>query len=282
VNKSVETEKTDNVTETDDYSFEESDVDSDGMVTQTLGNNGRIDITNTGTITVNASKKWTVSHNECSSVKVELYATGTMDFRSFNAFGYYDDNYYFSYWKSDVDYTLPDNSSLSLDYDSTYKFDDDGTVNNGKRTFTVYLGSFELSKKYNWKDVAENIPTEIDTGYSTITFENFYLRETPVGDYMPSYTNSSNGKVIKTQDMTVNLDGKETDIKVVPISISSTGGTNTGKVTITNSKYYTLPSAGGIGTVWFTVGGVVIMITACLAYIIYRRRRKITVQGGDR
>ena len=44
---------------------------------------------------------------------------------------------------------------------------------------------------------------------------------------------------------------------------------------IVNNTYYALPSTGGSGTQWFTVGGLGLMVLAgCGLYLIKRRRGK--------
>jgi LPXTG-motif cell wall-anchored protein len=55
---------------------------------------------------------------------------------------------------------------------------------------------------------------------------------------------------------------------------------SSGKVEITNSKNYSLPEAGGIGTMWFTLCGTAIIV-GCFMYIIYRRKNDYTKQGGE-
>jgi LPXTG-motif cell wall-anchored protein len=55
------------------------------------------------------------------------------------------------------------------------------------------------------------------------------------------------------------------------------------EVIITNSKSYTLPDSGGVGTKWFTLSGMTIIIAASFMYILLKNKRKEkrAGEGGD-
>jgi LPXTG-motif cell wall-anchored protein len=47
------------------------------------------------------------------------------------------------------------------------------------------------------------------------------------------------------------------------------------------STAYEFPETGGVGTKWFTIGGLAIITAGCLIYVIYRRKIIKTIRGGE-
>jgi hypothetical protein len=66
-----------------------------------------------------------------------------------------------------------------------------------------------------------------------------------------------------------------TSIQVYPLSGSQA-------VTVTNAVTYSLPDSGGPGTLWYTLGGVILLGSACTLYTFGTRRKPRRGRGGER
>lgn len=74
--------------------------------------------------------------------------------------------------------------------------------------------------------------------------------------------------------ITVNLDGSLT-ISGTDVTLAQRTDETTGVVTYSynfeNTPMYELPSTGGIGTYWYTIGGMLLMMAAAL--ILYKKKK---------
>jgi hypothetical protein len=53
--------------------------------------------------------------------------------------------------------------------------------------------------------------------------------------------------------------------------VTSAAGTGTTDVTVTNTSDYILPASGGPGTVWYTLGGLLLLMCSIILYITKER-----------
>lgn len=121
--------------------------------------------------------------------------------------------------------------------------------------------------------------TENDT-LSTITINEvdgkLIIKGLPAGTYTLTETKSPAGYTLLTQPITIVINAKEdgtfkdATIDGTPVTTSVVDGMI--PVEVKNSKGFTLPSTGGMGTYLFTVGGIVIMAGAAFALIAMKKR----------
>lgn len=111
----------------------------------------------------------------------------------------------------------------------------------------------------------------------------YILKETkaPAGYNLPSHTFS----VTITDDKTISVENGNTTITDTPNGKpeyipNDNGATKTDRadgyehITITNTQGFTLPTTGGMGTVLFTAGGVVLMGAGLVLLVVFLRRRR--------
>lgn len=110
--------------------------------------------------------------------------------------------------------------------------------------------------KLSGLDVGEYLLTEVQApaGYNKLSAPiSIIIKDDKAGtgsgpDGKPEYTNSEDGKEVEATD------------GYVP-------------VTVTNTQGFTLPTTGGMGTVLFTAGGVVLMGAGLVLLVVFLRRR---------
>jgi LPXTG-motif cell wall-anchored protein len=256
--------KEENTSNTVFYSFAESYDSTTGVVTQRLGNNGVLNISKDDTLTVNVSKSWDADDTDHPDyVMVSLYVKGT----------------------------------------KTYE---DGT----KEEFTEIYGTEQLDDSNNWKHAWEKLPREKVKNGVTYSYDIYYVGETYVeGSYTPVYTdgdgNAISSETIPIEMMvpdfggTSNTTTTETEATVEttetaettesaeneslsPMSMQipyvkvtynySVVSAMNGTVNITNHTSYKLPSSGGIGNIWFTLGAITSIFVALIMYILNKRK----------
>jgi LPXTG-motif cell wall-anchored protein len=147
------------------------------------------------------------------------------------------------------------------------------TQNGTTQTFTEVVDTATLDKDNKWNYSWSGLPSQSSDG--TKTYTEYYIREIPIDGYTASYKDA-NDKTISTQQLTVKINNKDEDVYAVSAS--------SGKVVITNTRFYSLPSTGGSGTYQFTFVGLTLMIVAGFMYIIIYRRNKNRnkeVKGDD-
>lgn len=126
-----------------------------------------------------------------------------------------------------------------------------------------------------WNKVSDT-PVE---GYDSITSGDngkFKLQNLPVGKYLLYEIEAATGYICPTEPWKITV-GNGGTVTVTDSKDESVGSIVEGKITIykiTNTKLYSLPSAGGPGIYGFTISGVAILATALLLFINNKRREK--------
>ena len=126
-----------------------------------------------------------------------------------------------------------------------------------------------------WNKVSDT-PVE---GYDSITSGDngkFKLQNLPVGKYLLYEIEAATGYICPTEPWKITV-GNGGTVTVTDSKDESVGSIVEGKITIykiTNTKLYSLPSAGGPGIYGFTISGVAILATALLLFINNKRREE--------
>ena len=126
-----------------------------------------------------------------------------------------------------------------------------------------------------WNKVSDT-PVE---GYDSITSGDngkFKLQNLPVGKYLLYEIEAATGYICPTEPWKITV-GNGGTVTVTDSKDESVGSIVEGKITIykiTNTKLYSLPSAGGPGIYGFTISGVAILATAFLLFINNKRREE--------
>ena len=116
-------------------------------------------------------------------------------------------------------------------------------------------------------------------GYDSITSGDngkFKLQNLPVGKYLLYEIEAATGYICPTEPWKITV-GNGGAVTVTDSKDESVGSIVEGKITIykiTNTKVYSLPSAGGPGIYGFTISGVAILATALLLFINNKRREE--------
>lgn len=92
---------------------------------------------------------------------------------------------------------------------------------------------------------------------------DYCVREVPVDGYSTSYKDAKRTAV-----------AADTNAAVVDLTDVRDGKTAVVKVTVTNTAGRELPHTGGAGTLWFTFGGLALLMMAIYIFIKPRRRRE--------
>jgi LPXTG-motif cell wall-anchored protein len=155
----------------------------------------------------------------------------------------------------------------------------DGTIVNNSTgatmgTFNWLQETAELNEANNWTYTWTGLPKKEDLGAITYYYTNYYVREVPMEGYAATYKDKD-GNAMETQSFTY------LSTEVSTYSYSGTTETkehtvdvaaaNSGKVTIVNTKAYKLPESGGIGTNWFALSGLIMLLTAT-GFVCIRRK----------
>lgn len=155
----------------------------------------------------------------------------------------------------------------------------DATSGNGLNNaeFTLSDGTDEVIKF-----VVNNGNVVVDESetLSTVTIgeENgkLIIKGLPAGTYTLTETKSPAGYTLLTQPITIVINAKEDgtfdSATIDGTSVKSGVVKGMVPVEVKNSKGFTLPSTGGMGTYLFTIGGIVIMAGAAFALIAMKKR----------
>jgi hypothetical protein len=140
-----------------------------------------------------------------------------------------------------------------------------------------------LTAEDNWtatipapQTVQKEMGDELQTSH-----RNYYVEEVAVDGYAATYT--VDGQTVEGQTKTVTINTVSSsglpssttkDTVVYPMGTSQS-------VTITNAITYSLPDSGGPGTLWYTLGGVILLGSACTLYTFGTRRKPRRGIGGE-
>jgi Mg-chelatase subunit ChlD len=236
--------KVENASGTTADSFIET-VNSDGSVTQLLGNNGKLVLNRAESMNITVKKVW--ESTPANKVSVQLCYSGTRTY-------------------------TPTGQSIP---------------------FTTVDSTVELNAANNWQYTWTGLPKEETSGDWVTNYTNFYVREVPMEGYSATYQDKD-GNDLQSQEFTytttsatANASNELNAYAVGDVTTTTTDNTidvvsaNSGEVTIVNSKTYTLPESGGLGTRWFTLSGMTILIATSFLYIQNKRKQKQNSRGGE-
>ena len=103
-----------------------------------------------------------------------------------------------------------------------------------------------MSKADNWSTTLDNLPLSVtDDDGNTVTC-SYCIQEIPVPNYTTSYENN--------------------------------GGITSGTITVTNMAVdtpgYELPETGGPGTIWYALGGMLLIVSAGILLVYNHSKRR--------
>ena len=135
-------------------------------------------------------------------------------------------------------------------------------------TFALYEADAEWNKTsenpFNTEDIVSGNEGRIE------------LKNLPVGNYLLVETKAATGYSLPTKSWKITV-GSGGTVKVMDNEGETVGNITKNEMTIyqiTNTKLYSLPESGGLGTYGFTISGVAILATALLLFINNKRREE--------
>lgn len=116
-------------------------------------------------------------------------------------------------------------------------------------------------------------------GGTSATDHNLTLSGLDVGTYILKETKAPDGYNLPSHTFSVKItDGTNADPVTDPDGLVDTDKSSArdgyNEITITNTQGFTLPTTGGMGTVLFTAGGVVLMGAGLVLLVVFLRRRR--------
>jgi LPXTG-motif cell wall-anchored protein len=125
-----------------------------------------------------------------------------------------------------------------------------------------------LDESNDWTYTWTDLPVFQEDDECTLRYD-YYLYEVDQDGYIVTYLDKT-GQTIETTECEIKfVKGSASEFGEVIQAAHVTGG----KVTIQNSSQVTLPHAGGVGTRWFYLMGLVIMVLAG-GVLLLRKKRK--------
>ena len=127
----------------------------------------------------------------------------------------------------------------------------------------TYKGVSDSNGVISWTEVVDGTETAVTS--------------IPAGTYTLTETKAPSGYMLSETSWTVTIavDGGTPEITVGSTTLSPTPSEENGMTVysyeFTNEVIYSLPSTGGIGTYWYTIGGMLLMMAAAL--ILYKKKK---------
>lgn len=167
---------------------------------------------------------------------------------------------------------------------------ENGVIDNDERMLN-FVADTNIDGAYRVAATGDTTTTNtVETGTSTDT-PNLTLSGLDVGDYILKETKAPDGYNLPSRTFRVtitdekNTSGTTDAEKATPNGKpeyipSGDGADETDRadgyehITITNTQGFTLPTTGGMGTVLFTAGGVVLMGAGLVLLVVFLRRRR--------
>ena len=128
--------------------------------------------------------------------------------------------------------------------------------------------------------VAANGDSKVTTiGGDSADTPNLTLSGLDVGTYILKETKAPDGYNLPSHTFSVKItDGTNADPATDPDGLVDTDESSAkdgyNEITITNTQGFTLPTTGGMGTVLFTAGGVVLLGAGLVLLVVFLRRRR--------
>jgi LPXTG-motif cell wall-anchored protein len=138
------------------------------------------------------------------------------------------------------------------------------------------LDTVTLSAANNWTATVEDLPYYklVDGQFKEYTYYIREVGEEDGSDYSVTYTDAVSGDKLTKTVLAEGLYGYS-------INLPADTSADPASVLITNAAYYALPHTGGIGTQWYTLSGMAILITAIALYALMTTRQRNRRKGGE-
>jgi LPXTG-motif cell wall-anchored protein len=138
------------------------------------------------------------------------------------------------------------------------------------------LDTVTLSAANSWTATVEDLPYYklVDGQFKEYTYYIREVGEEDGADYSVTYTDAVSGDKLTKTVLAEGLYGYS-------INLPADTSADPASVLITNAAYYALPHTGGIGTQWYTLSGMAILITAIALYALMTTRQRNRRKGGE-
>ena len=140
----------------------------------------------------------------------------------------------------------------------------------GSGASNVYLKDAEFSLKDSTGNI---VKVGVNTTGTYISDDNGLVLEGDIsyGTYILTEIKAPKGFVLLENPIQITVDENGITVKEDKnVSYSKSESDSIYVITVTNDMVYDLPSAGGIGIFWYTIGGMLLMMAAAL--ILYKRK----------
>jgi LPXTG-motif cell wall-anchored protein len=259
-NKSSSIAKSENTSGTTSTYFTES-VNTDGTVTQQLGNNGKLVLNKLNKSDITVEKKWEAKA-PAERVSVELYATCEKT---------YVPTKYTSYSNVRVD-------TVELNAANNWKY----TWNNIDMDWSEGNYNYKYTNFYV-REVPMNgyAASYQDKNGDDLQLQEVAYTETDMSKYVvvtPPTTDEEEAEEAEEAEETesaesLKLSAHSAGMWGFTAYVDAVAAGNGSTVTITNKDAYMLPNSGGTGTTMFTLSGLAVMFAATGLMYINKRRK---------
>lgn len=156
--------------------------------------------------------------------------------------------------------------------DGGYCLDIDGGV--GEVNRKIHLWEWNKTQAQKWLLIPAGSSKESQTDLSVDASGSLTIKDLIPGDYTISELKSPDGYALLAQPVEITIDKYG---NVTMKTANDLAGTQEGsnQLVIRNTEIYELPSAGGRGIYWYSIGGTLFMLAGAL--ILYRNKRRETL-----